>query len=737
MKILLQNCRFVMLVTLALALVSCGSGDPRVGDTGTVDILPAEAGDLSWPPADNFRKASDDSIELLGNEFSSAGGGAHAVSTVCKLNDGTAPWAIYSLSSFDTLDLGSIKAEYNILTGAGTVLYIGMANYNKGRWEWFSTTENGSYTFTPVTPAHYASPNGNVHIALLRTGPATIDVQKLTFNRVGDVTITAPKNLRSDEQTPENIGLQWDPVPGAQSYNVYFSRWSDLRDPLKLNTEPVTGPDFDYTPILKGVIYYFFVTAVGATESGPSDYIDLFAPTIDMPAPQNPRVDEATPDSVTIGWDWNIEELGPEPANGFYVYLKAEKDFNLEPEIEIRYRSQSWARSAQFNNLQTNTLYYFRIVGVSLNNSRGRMTDDLPAITGEFWDWTQVHPIGNGSEPIRAVATGNTASVIWLGANAGGTPSGSVAFAQGTGSSWSVGDCGLEFGTESFDNYLDISERNGKFLVGAFDFLNQDLYASYGDPGNGWTKEFVADGTKVGQFDVPSAGNHLSVAITDDSYYIIDKDYYAKLTYMREKPIAGGSWTSTSVRTLNDSGFPVQLEMKANGNNPEYMYFDYEIHELLFGKGPAPYAPAVISDNMGDNNGLYTDLVMTPGGWVSTSYDVTNDDLYLLRQSGGSWNSEDLATGGYGGHARLEPFRGTGLICVYLDDSTNWYCSVYDGSQWFQQVMLMPIVKPATGAELVVVNDVPYFLVEETESTSPNKDKIMCVTGVIPPFGEL
>ena len=158
---------------------------------------------------------------------------------------------------------------------------------------------------------------------------------------------------------------------------------------------------------------------------------------------------------------------------------------------------------------------------------------------------------------------------------------------------------------------------------------------------------------------------------------------------------------------------------------------------LLFGKGPAPYAPAVISDNMGDNNGLYTDLVMTPGGWVSTSYDVTNDDLYLLRQSGGSWNSEDLATGGYGGHARLEPFRGTGLICVYLDDSTNWYCSVYDGSQWFQQVMLMPIVKPATGAELVVVNDVPYFLVEETESTSPNKDKIMCVTGVIPPFGEL
>src|SRR5690606_35175997 len=166
------------------------------------------------------------------------------------------------------------------------------------------------------------------------------------------------------------------------------------------------------------------------------------------------------------------------------------------------------------------------------------------------------------------------------------------------------------------------------------------------------------------------------------------------------------------------------------GNVVEFLYFSYEDHELYHGIGPSPYEITQLTDNMGVNKGISLDLVMTPSGWVSTSYDASNDDLHLLRQSGDSWLSEDLASGGYGSHARLEPFRGTGLICVYLDDSNNWYCSVYDGTDWFQQVMLMPLLKPSTSAELVVVNDVPNFLVQETDPSSPDKGQIICVTGV-------
>ncbi len=734
---LLLDYRIAALATLSLLLCACGpTSDPFDGTTTVVPdaLLPAE---LTWPPAAGpQRSASDDSIELLGSEFSAAGGGAHAVSTVCKLNGGTAPWAIYSLSSFNTVELGSIKVDYNKLVGEGTILYIGMANYAKDRWEWYSTEGNGAWTFNPVVPADYASPAGNVHIALLRTGPATIDLQKVTFFRVGEVTITPPQNLRSDEQTPENIGLQWDPVPGADSYNLYFSRYSDLREPIKVNADPIIGEDFDYAPVLKGIIYYFHVTAVGASESDASEFIDIFAPLIDMPAPMNPSVIESTPTSVTIGWEWDTDLLGPEPANGFYVYMKPEKDFNLEPLIEIKYRSQPWARTALFTGLQESKLYYYRICGASLNNARGRMTDDLPALTGEYWNWTEANPVSAGREPIRALATGSQITAIWLEADSGtGSPTGSVSFSQGLGASWTTGGCGLDADTENFQNYLDLDERGGNFLISAYDNINQDLFASFGSPTGGWTKEFVADGTKVGQFDVPSAGHYGDCAITDDSYNIIHKDFYAKMTYMHSRPVGGGGWTRADVRPLGDGAFPVELELETNGNTLEFLYFDYEIHELLFGQGPAPFAPVQISDNMGSNNGLDADLLMTPGGWISPSYDSNGDDLYLLRQNGSSWDLEDIAVSpgnasGYGNNARLEAFR-NGLICVYLNNTNDWYASVYDGSQWFQQVMLLPL-NAASTAELVVVADEPYFLVEDID-----EDMIYCVKGVIPPFDQL
>ena len=378
---------------LILILAGCGSTDAP-GLEADSTLLPASTDFPLWPPQDQAqRSASDDSVEVLGSDFDSAGGGAHAVATICKLNDGSAPWAIYSMSSFNQVDLGSIKVDYNILTGAGTILYIGMANYEQGRWEWFSTTQDFSYTFTPANHTHYVSPSGNVHIALLRTGPATIDVQKLTFNRIGDISVTAPENLRYDELTPENTGLLWDPVPGATGYNVFLSRYPDLSSPIQLNTEPVPTAEFDYKPVIRGVIYYYFVTALGTTESAPSDYIDLFAPTIDMPEPQNPRIVESTPDSLTVGWDWDTETYGPEPANGWYVYVKAQKDFNLDPVIFMKYRSSPGHRTASFTGLETGTLYYYRVVGASINSSRGRMTDDLPAVTGNYWDWTQIHPI--------------------------------------------------------------------------------------------------------------------------------------------------------------------------------------------------------------------------------------------------------------------------------------------------------------------------------------------------------
>lgn len=722
----------LLLLVISLMMASCAS---LGNDAGSPEVVagPAPAAP-GWPPADTApRSASDDSIEIPGSDFTSAGGGAHAVATVCKLNDGPAPWAIYSLGNFSAgeIDLGSIDIEFNKLTGEGTVLYIGAANYSENRWEWFSTEGDDLYTFTPLVPADYYSPAGNVHLALLRTGPATIDIQKLVFNRLGDVTITPPDNLRSDEQTPENIGLLWDPVPGASGYNVYYSRYNDLSEPQKMNSEPVVDPQYDAKAPLNGIIYFFFVTAVAATESGPSDFIDIFAPLIDMPAPQNPHVSDSTPTSVTIGWEWDTETLGPEPVNGFYVYLKPEKDFNLDPVIEIKYRSQPWARSAQFTGLDQGALYYYRIVGASSANQRGRMTDDLPAITGEFWDWTGATAIAPGSEPIRGVVANGEANVVWFSF-------GDVVLAQGSGSSWTPGTCGLDssLGDVNFSNYIDIDVSGGDYLVSAFNATPYlDLYAAYGSPQGGWTVDYVDDGTG-GSFESPSAGNYCTAAIAGGSYHILHQDFYANMTFIHSRPVSGGSWTRTDVRAVPDENFPLELDMRASGNTVEFLYFSYEEHELFHGIGPSPYTITQITDNMGDNNGTSLDLSLTPGGWVSTSYDVTNKDLYLLRQVDTDWSMEEIAvspgsTSGFGRNARIEAFRTDGLVCVFLDDDDNWHAAVHDGTQWFQQVMLLPI-NAGNSAELLVVNDEPNFIVKDLDTGN-----ITCITGVIPPFDEL
>lgn len=737
---LLQNSHLLAIVITSLLLSACGSGPDNAGSLAGQIAAPAAGQELPWPEDIVApRSISDSSVELLGSEYTEVGGGAHSASTVCKLNNGSAPWAIYSMGGFNFATLDSVRIDFNKLAGEGTFLYIAAANYQTNRWQWFVTIDNGPYTFTPANAADYYSPLGNVHLALLRTGPATIDVQKLTFFRTNEGNVSAPENLISDEQLPEYIGLTWDAVAGVAGYNVYRSRFPNLSDVIKITDELLLVNEYDDTAPLNGIIYYYYVTAVAGAESPPSNVVDIFAPLIDMAAPQNPHVISSTVTSVTIGWDWNEGELGPAPVNGFNVYLKAEPNFNLDPLglIEVK-KTSSLARSATVFGLAEDSLYYYRICGVTFNSARGRMTDDLPALTGEIWDWTEVNVIGNGNVPIKALETGSQISAIYFSEpTQPGDPSG-INFAQGTGSNWTVSSCGLDGGSESFSNYLDLDERGGNFLISAYDNIDLDLYASFGSPSAGWTKEFVADGTKVGQFDVPSAGNHGTCAITDDAYNILHKDYYANMTYIHSRPLAGGAWDRTDVRAFTENGFPVELEMKSIGSALNFLYFDYEVHELFYGTGLNPLAMDQITDNAltgSPNKGLGTDLYLLPSGWVTPCYDATNKDLYLLRQNGANWDSENLAvqagsSSGYGNHARLTGYK-TGLICVYLSNSNKWFASVYDGTDWYQQQMLLPF-NPGTEADIAVINDVPYFLVENNDES-----KIYCITGNLPPIGNV
>ena len=733
MNKLLRHCRRLAIITLSLMLCACGSTDGTLVGFNAESVARQPEVQPGWPPAEAVQRSlSSDSVEQLGSDFAEVGGGAHAASTVCKLNNGIAPWAIYSLAGFNFVQLDSVRIDFNKLVGEGTVMYIGVANYSTNRWQWFQTPNNGPYTFTPVNGADYYSPLGNFHIALLRTGPATIDVQKLTFFRSGEENVPAPQNLRSDNQVKEYISLLWDAVPGVIGYNVYRARVRDLSDVQKVNTEVVLTNSYEDPAPLNGLIYYYYVTAITAVESPPSNVVDIFSPNIDMPAPQNPRVVSSTPTTVTIGWDWDEEVLGPPPAKGFRIYMKAEPDFNLDllGLFEVSKPSPA-AREGTITGLVEGSLYYYRICGVTVINERGRMTDDLPAVTGETWNWTNVSPIAAGGARITALETGGDISVVWH-------EFGSVVFARGLADNWSFGPCGLQGGAEFFEHFLDIDESGGDYLISTFDSKKLDLYASFGNPTDGWTKEFVAAGyTKDPNLESPSAGNHCKAAITADNYNIIHKDVNAEWTYMATRPRAGGSWSKTEVRSFVERDYPLEYDMKRNGDELKFLLFSYEDHELYSGLGPAPYQITQISDNMGANNGIHLDMCLTPGGWVTPSYDTTNKDLYLLRENGSAWDSEDIKvqpgnSSGYGRNARIANYK-TGLICVYLNSDINpqWYSSVFDGTEWFTQKMLLPL-NPGTDADIAVIDDIAYFIV-------PDKDEHMvyCVTASLPPIGNV
>ena len=107
---------------------------------------------------------------------------------------------------------------------------------------------------------------------------------RLTLTAVGGFLALAATLLASSGCTREGAGVQpaamalsgkvtlaWDPVPGAASYNVYFSPTPGVTRLTGVKIENAANP-ITIRDLKRGVAYYFVVTAVGASggESGES-----------------------------------------------------------------------------------------------------------------------------------------------------------------------------------------------------------------------------------------------------------------------------------------------------------------------------------------------------------------------------------------------------------------------------------------------------------------------------------
>lgn len=103
--------------------------------------------------------------------------------------------------------------------------------------------------------------------------------------QVGPTTMTAPTNLRKwDETTSTQIGVQWDPVPGAAHYRIYRA---------DLGSEPI-GDSFDTKFWARGLApnttYKLQVAAVSTLgKTGPKSAVFTAKTTaVKLPAPSTP-----------------------------------------------------------------------------------------------------------------------------------------------------------------------------------------------------------------------------------------------------------------------------------------------------------------------------------------------------------------------------------------------------------------------------------------------------------------
>ena len=75
------------------------------------------------------------------------------------------------------------------------------------------------------------------------------------------------------KSSPGEVTLTWDPAPGAQTYNLYWSATPEVTKSSG-NKIAAVNPPYTFKGIQKGRTYYFVVTSVtGAGESIESDEI--------------------------------------------------------------------------------------------------------------------------------------------------------------------------------------------------------------------------------------------------------------------------------------------------------------------------------------------------------------------------------------------------------------------------------------------------------------------------------
>ncbi|MCB1220750.1 MAG: fibronectin type III domain-containing protein [Planctomycetales bacterium] len=739
--------RRICILMLALLLCSCGSRTAVVQDGNQADdnspLAALQPGpEIAAPQEMQFpdgldaveRSLSDDSIKLLGRDWIDKSETAEEIGTTLELNGPDNTWGIYALGGFGGVEAGSVYASFWTDEDSPCRLYIAVADFNTGHWVF---ADAGKDDFSYVFPANglYHSETGNCYIAVLRVGEGDAKLYSLTIGRIGDTNLEAPADL-SASADPGIVHLGWQAVGNAVGYNVYRAYDRKFTDQVKLNAEPITEAGYEDDWLVSGEMYFYRVTSVAAIESIYSNAVNVYVPAADLPAPQNLRVLSVGDFDFEIAWDWE----GPSP-NGWEVYMANAPDFNLEPPTIKKNIPQGGTRKYKFSGLDPGRLYFVRLAAKDSNGALGRMTDALPCLTGDQWEWYDIEEIGDGKEPIAAVIADDKICAAYMLDNVV-----HVARNNGVGEPWVVEGTdldksitywnsyvGKEISAGGFEQHLDVDYKDGTYLITSVTALSHDFYAAIGAPEAGWDVELIDEGTGGG-FQAPTAGLYCSVAISDNGYNASGVDFYGgglkwyTRPYGKDKP-----WQKHDFFTIPES-WPAEMDFEVRSGSLFASSFDFIDRELYLWSEDLDEFTQVTDNPEGWTYGLlFTDLEWLGDHWGLIAYDGYNRDLMLLEDKGNpTWDqylvtdTDDYKTGK---GCRMEPFR-DGLVCVYMGGGIrDWYCSVLRGNgEWETQLMKIGEIDAYERADLKILDDKPVFIVADRITK-----KVYAIRGNIPP----
>jgi len=693
---------------------------------------------VPWPPQ-LTRHSSDYDLQLFGSEWTLKSDDVDSYGYRLVLNGGgQLPWAIYTIDGLAlTNELTQVSVEFSERPnspGDGTLLFVGLADYALDTWSWFDPAAT-PWVHSYSEPQHYRNDDGAAFVAVALAGPGSAAVETITFTAGGNL-VEAPQNLVAHSPSVGRIELSWEGVDSAAGYNVYRSYWPDMTDSLRINfEEPVTETLFNDLSVGTGKYYFYQVTALGLTESLPSNIAAVWAHETDLAAPQSFRLTDRTADSLTFEWEWD----GPYPDNGFYLYMDIVPNFPIiEAETDKRPVGR-WATSVDASTyyglpLDYGTFYYAKLCARDSLNRRGRMSAEAFGRIGGGWDWSEVETIDAGELPLKAVKTEAAVAVAYFDRF-------SINLAARAGGQWVIDTPLPDSGELLFTEWMDLAYSDGLYLIGAMDKAAGDVWAAYGTPG-AWTRDHLhGDGnTDPIPLHIESGYYVICAASATDLavLHLFDQPPPNQPTILlHTRPRAGGAWGESAVRVFDMSGIPYTLLLshclEYYDGNLYYLVNDGGEMETWFTSRSAGWN----FSNTDIRGGDYVfrsghDLTRFQNTWYTTAFDNQADrrGLYLLNgdQSAYPWSQSALTPVGEsrGYNAAMDAEDGEAIVVYYAGGS--YYCALYSMGWTAEEIAVPGVADFSSQVDILLQNGEAWFFFRDQDS-----GEIKAAHGIPPP----